>query len=73
MSDEIRTGGCGCEAIRYELTGAPLFVHACHCHDCQRRSGSAFGMTMLIEETQLKLTRGEPASATFPTDADAEW
>ena len=35
-------GGCACRAIGYELTADPLIVHACHCRDCQRVTGSAF-------------------------------
>jgi hypothetical protein len=29
-------GGCSCAAVRYRLTSAPLFVHCCHCLNCQR-------------------------------------
>lgn len=42
-------GGCACGAIRYKLTDAPLIVHACHCRDCQRLSGSAFATNIWIE------------------------
>ena len=42
-------GGCACGAVRYRLTAAPLIVHACHCRDCQRLSGSAFAVNIWIE------------------------
>ena len=42
-------GGCACGAIRYKLTRSPLIVHACHCRDCQRLSGSAFVVNLWIE------------------------
>lgn len=42
-------GGCACGAIRYRLTAAPLIVHACHCRDCQRLTGSAFVVNIWIE------------------------
>ena len=42
-------GGCACGAMRYRLAEAPLIVHACHCHDCQRLSGSAFVVNIWIE------------------------
>ena len=42
-------GGCACGTTRYRLTAAPLIVHACHCHDCQRLSGSAFATNIWIE------------------------
>lgn len=42
-------GGCACGAVRYKLTNTPLVVHACHCRDCQRLSGSAFATNIWIE------------------------
>lgn len=57
-----REGGCACGAVRYRLDGDPLFVHACHCKDCQRLTGSAFAITMLIEKSHLTVTEGEPRS-----------
>jgi hypothetical protein len=46
---ENLTGGCACGAIRYKLTASPLIVHACHCRDCQRITGSAFVINIWIE------------------------
>ena len=54
------TGGCQCGGIRYEVTGAPKQVCACHCMDCQRQSGSAFGMAVVVNEADFRLTQGEP-------------
>jgi len=42
-------GGCACRSIRYRLTAPPLIVHACHCRDCQRVTGSAFVINIWIE------------------------
>jgi hypothetical protein len=42
-------GGCVCGAVRYRLTAPPLIVHACHCRDCQKQTGSAFVLNMWIE------------------------
>lgn len=42
-------GGCACGAVRYRLTAPPLIVHACHCRDCQRLTGSAFVVNIWIE------------------------
>ena len=41
MSD-VRTGGCLCGAVRYEVRGEPVHVGRCHCTDCRKESGSAF-------------------------------
>jgi hypothetical protein len=43
-------GGCACRNIRYKLTASPLIVHACHCRDCQRITGSAFVINIWIEK-----------------------
>jgi hypothetical protein len=43
-------GGCCCGKIRYKLTASPLIVHACHCRDCQRLTGSAFVINIWIEQ-----------------------
>jgi len=32
-------GGCSCGEVRYRLTSAPMFVHCCHCRNCQRHTG----------------------------------
>ena len=53
---EPYTGGCQCGQVRYELSGEPIRLIACHCTECQRQSGSAFGMSMLIKKEDLKLS-----------------
>jgi hypothetical protein len=65
MNDEGRedaafAGGCLCEGVRYELSARPLFTHACHCYNCQKRTGSAFAMTTFVLRNDLSITRGQP-------------
>jgi hypothetical protein len=55
-------GGCACGAIRYELTGKPLIVHACHCRDCQRLSGSAFVVNLWMERKSVRASGAAPQS-----------
>jgi hypothetical protein len=50
------TGGCQCGSVRYVLTTEPLRLVACHCKECQRQSGSAFGMSMPVSRDSLTLT-----------------
>lgn len=50
------TGGCQCGAVRYTLNAEPMRVMACHCTECQRQSGSAFGMSMLVKRSDLVVT-----------------
>jgi hypothetical protein len=61
-------GGCSCGAVRYRLTSAPLFVHCCHCLNCQRQTGSAFVINLLIEADRVELLAGEPVGVDVPRD-----
>ena len=51
-----QSGGCACGRVRYDLQGAPLLAYACHCHGCQKRSGSAFALTLVLRSADLKIT-----------------
>jgi hypothetical protein len=59
-------GGCACGAVRYRLTSDPLFVHCCHCLNCQRQTGSAFVVNVLIETGRVDLLAGEPQPVDVP-------
>jgi hypothetical protein len=61
-------GGCACGALRYRLTSAPMFVNCCHCLNCQRQTGSAFVINMLIEARRLELQSGVPTAVAVPRD-----
>jgi hypothetical protein len=50
-----QAGGCLCGALRYRLTAAPLLAYACHCHDCQSRSGAAFSLTLVVRTADVSL------------------
>lgn len=63
------TGGCACGDMRYELTAPPMFVHCCHCLDCQRQTGSAFAVNALIETDRIRVLSGEPEPVGVPTDS----
>ncbi|MHA6204767.1 GFA family protein [Dyella soli] len=39
-----RLASCSCGQLTVETTGEPLRVSICHCHACQRRTGSVFGV-----------------------------
>ncbi|RYH95975.1 MAG: GFA family protein, partial [Acetobacteraceae bacterium] len=60
-------GGCGCGEVRYQVTGAPLIVHACHCRWCQRETGTAFALNAMIEADRVVLVRGDPELVVTPS------
>ena len=61
-------GGCACGTVRYRLASEPLFVHCCHCLNCQRQTGSAFVVNLLIESDRVELLAGQPVAVAVPRD-----
>ena len=47
-------GGCLCGKVRYQLKAMPQTVAICHCLHCQRASGSAFSVNLLLEQGQYE-------------------
>ncbi len=64
----LREGGCACGAIRYRLEADPLFIHCCHCLNCQRQTGSAFVINLLIEASHVGIIAGAPQPVEVPRD-----
>ena len=55
---EIYAGGCACGAMRYEISGTPLFQNHCQCRDCQRKSGTGHGSYLTFLRAGLKQLEG---------------
>jgi hypothetical protein len=64
-----RLGGCQCGAVRYAIDAAPLALYICHCRECRKQSASAFGMSLEVPLTGLRVTQGEPTSWSRDTDS----
>jgi hypothetical protein len=54
------TGGCQCGALRYQISAAPLSTYTCHCTECQRTTGSAFSLAIVVPDRAFRMTKGEP-------------
>jgi hypothetical protein len=65
----ILEGGCACGKLRFRLASGPMFVHCCHCRDCQRQTGGAFVLNALIETDRVELVSGETQAIEVPTDS----
>jgi hypothetical protein len=65
----MTTGSCSCGAVQYRLASAPMFVHCCHCLDCQKQTGGAFAINALIEADRVELLNGEPQAVSMPTES----
>jgi hypothetical protein len=51
-----RTGRCLCGQISYEIEGDLIATAVCHCDHCQRQSGAAFSVNLVVMESQLTVT-----------------
>ncbi|KAH6683158.1 Mss4-like protein [Halenospora varia] len=56
-------GTCLCKAIKVKVDDPDLFTkrrgHICHCHNCRKTAGSAFGSNLIIETEKVTITGEE--------------
>jgi len=62
-------GGCQCGKIRYEIAEAPTLVYTCHCKDCQRLTGTAFSLGLVVAESAFRRSGTEPRSLQRMSDS----
>ncbi|MDB5555058.1 MAG: Gfa-like protein [Rhizobium sp.] len=62
-------GQCFCGGVRYGMHGRPMFIHCCHCRDCQRQTGSAFAINGLIEADRIELFGKTPEPVRMATES----
>jgi hypothetical protein len=55
------TGGCGCGAVRFEVTAPFESATYCHCTRCQRRSGTAASAQGRVAPGSVRVVSGEDA------------
>ena len=67
-----RTARCSCGSVTIAATGEPGAVVACHCLECQRRTGSVMGVGAYYPEEQVTIggetreyARGTDSGNTF--------
>ena len=53
------TGGCGCGAVRFEVTAPLVSANYCHCTRCQRRSGTAASANARAEPGSFRILSGQ--------------
>jgi hypothetical protein len=56
-----RTATCACEQLRVTCAGDPVKVSLCHCLDCQKRTGSTYGVAAFFPR------KGAQANGVFRT------
>jgi hypothetical protein len=45
-----------------------MFIHCCHCSNCQRQTGSAFVINLLIEADRVEVLAGSAQPVDVPRD-----
>lgn len=63
------SGGCACGAIRYTVTAEPYVSYACHCTECQKRTTSAFGISLQVPTESINREKGTPKQRTRKADS----
>ncbi len=63
-----RLATCACGSLQVRCTGDPLQVSLCHCLDCQRRTGSTYGVAAFFRSEDVK-PRGAMHSFTRQSDS----
>jgi hypothetical protein len=51
---------CPCGQVKFRLNAEPVTFYACHCTDCQRRSGGALLLSMWVHRESIELLGGIP-------------
>lgn len=66
------SGACQCGKVQYSVDGEVYRLNVCHCRDCQRQSGSAFGMSLVIKPEAFRLEAGELKEFQVTADSGRE-
>lgn len=49
------TGACLCGQVRVQVAEAPVFASACHCRACQKLTGGAYSLTLMLPASGLSV------------------
>ena len=60
--DSERVATCTCGQLRVTASGDPDVVVACSCFECQRRTGSPFGVGAYYQRAQISSVDGDHKS-----------
>ena len=67
----VLTGGCGCGAVRYEVSEPFVSASYCHCTRCQRRTGTAASANGRAAPGSFEITAGEEHVGTWAPEGGA--
>lgn len=64
-----RTATCACGQLSIRVSGEPRLVAACSCIQCQKRTGSAFGVSSYFRDRQVLEITGDSLQASRRADS----
>ena len=62
LAERELTGRCLCGALRYRVSGEPLWVAHCHCESCRRASGAPLTTYAGFATDRFAYLQGKPVS-----------
>jgi hypothetical protein len=65
------TATCACGQLKLVVTGLPRMHGVCHCSDCKRRTGSAFGISTYFPVLAVSRIEGDSKVHAFHHAAQA--
>jgi hypothetical protein len=71
MSSSL-TGGCGCGAVRFEVTSPLVSSVYCHCTRCQHRTGTAASVSGIAAPGSFRIVAGEDRMRAWKPEGGAE-
>ena len=57
---QINQGGCLCSAIRFRVSGEPIYSSICHCATCRRASAAPTVAWLTFDRGQIEIVSGQP-------------
>ena len=59
------TAYCACSQASITVNAPPTLLGVCHCTNCKRRTGSAFGISAYFDKTSVVEAKGETKTYSF--------
>jgi hypothetical protein len=69
MTTRIAT--CACGQLSVKCAGEPVSVSLCHCRQCQKRTGSTYGIAAFFDRSNV-VTSGEASDYSRSSDSGHE-
>lgn len=66
----INIATCACGDLKVEVSGEPDLNGICHCNNCKKRTGSAFGMSAYFKRSSILKIEGNSSCYELTNPAD---